>query len=106
MIRTEAQKTASVENGARSRGPVTPEGKARTAQNATKHGLTGRTVVLNCEDASAYQQLLSACHEEWQPQTRTELDLVNDIAACRWRLNRILTLETAAIDLEMDRSCE
>src|SRR5215207_7484874 len=37
--RTPAQVDASRRNGARSRGPVTEEGKARASRNALQHGL-------------------------------------------------------------------
>ncbi|MFB3918407.1 MAG: hypothetical protein ACE14M_16885, partial [Terriglobales bacterium] len=41
---------AARENGRKSRGPITSEGKARSSQNALKHGLTARRVTINSEE--------------------------------------------------------
>jgi len=40
---------------------------------------------------------------EWAPATETEHNLVIDIIDARWRLRRFSTLETAAIDFEVER---
>jgi hypothetical protein len=52
---------ASRRNGARSRGPRTAAGWARTARNALKHGLRARRqVLLDDEDASEFRAFLAA----------------------------------------------
>src|SRR4051795_11259400 len=89
---------ASRQNGARSQGPVTPEGKARSAQNATKHGLDSKVVVLANESRAEYHELLSDYLRFYAPTGPVELDLVHEIAANRWRMRRCLRLESAAFD--------
>ena len=64
-----ARAEASRTNGARSRGPKTPEGKARSAQNALKHGMRAQKhVLLPDEDAAEFATLEAALLiEELQP---------------------------------------
>ena len=53
-----ARAVASRRNGAKSRSPKTPEGKARSAQNALKHGLRAQKyVVLPGESATEFAAL-------------------------------------------------
>jgi hypothetical protein len=60
-----ARAAASRKNGARSRGPKTEQGKARSAQNALKHGLRAhKYVVLPDEDAAEFKALEAALIEE------------------------------------------
>lgn len=101
-MRTNKQILASRRNGARSRGPCTAEGKARSSLNATRHGLNAKVVVLSNEDSEAWEQLLASCLEQWQPASPAELTLVHDIAGARWRLHRLLAMEAATLDHEMD----
>ena len=67
---------AARRNGAKSRGPKTDAGKERSAQNALKHGMHSRSIVLAGESAAAYQQLRDEYLAEHQPQGPTECHLV------------------------------
>jgi hypothetical protein len=98
-----SQIEAARRNGSRSSGPVTAEGKARSSQNALKHGMYSKAVVLSNESAELYGKLVDEYLAEYQPASRREQDLVLQIANCAWRLNRVLTMETAALDHRMDK---
>lgn len=90
-------------NGAKSRGPKTPEGKRITAMNGLRHGLAAKTVVLATESQAGFDELHQACIEQFQPRTKFESYLVLEMAAAKWRQSRIWSVETAALELEMDR---
>ena len=81
-------------NGAKSRGPATEAGKQRSSQNAIRHGLTAQTLVLPCEDPADYQRLLDSYLDYFHPSSPVELDLVQEMVAAKWRLNRTALIET------------
>ena len=62
-----AQTEANRQNAARSTGPRTPDGKARAARNATKHGLLARGVVIFDEKPDAYEELRDTIFYELEP---------------------------------------
>ena len=99
--RTEAQRAASRANGAHSQGPVSPDGKLNSSQNALRHGLRAKTLVLSNEDADAFDALLADYLAEHQPETITEYDLITEMAFAKWRQYRSWITESGAINKEM-----
>src|SRR3954471_4660040 len=93
-----AQPAASRANGALSRGPATPEGKARSALNGTRHGLAGPFRLLPAEDANAYERLPAPLLARHAPADAAEEHWVEELAFAAWRLRRLRTLDAAAID--------
>ena len=102
------RRTASRANGKKSHGPVTPEGKARSAANApSRHGLASperalNGICLNNENPAEFTLLHEALITEHAPVTTTEHLIVHEMAVSRWRLHRAWTMETALLDNEMD----
>src|SRR3954451_10465378 len=89
---------ASRANGARSQGPVTPEGKKRSARNAMRHGLLADIVVLEGEGRENFQILLDQHVERLQPADGVEYALVEEMASSYWRLHRNWAIETRLLD--------
>ncbi len=86
-----AHSAAARQNGAQSHGPVTDEGKARSAQNARKHGLFGPITLRTKEDQESFRELLDAYIEEFQPATIFENRCVREMVNAEWRLAALRT---------------
>jgi hypothetical protein len=89
-----ARAEASRRNGAKSKGPKTHEGKARSAQNALKHGLRAQKhIVLPGERATEFAALEAALLEELAPEGALQTVLARRVVAAAWRLERAEHLE-------------
>jgi hypothetical protein len=87
-------------NGALSRGPVTAEGKARSARNSLRHGLCAKTPVPGTdEDATALAALRAAMLARHQPLDEAKAHWVEELVAVAvaWRQRRLRALEDAAL---------
>ena len=91
-------------------GPRTPEGKARSSQNARKHGLTTREVFVRPEEQSDFAAFLEDFQTTLQPSGILEQTLSNQIVHAAWNLRRVHALEaelmadlTEQNELKLDR---
>ncbi len=101
---TTKRSQAARANGARSQGPKTPEGRAKSSQNALKHGLTALKFVLpNVEDRDEFYHLRDAYLERFQPADQVELRLVETLVLCDWRLRRLMIIETNLLSNELTK---
>jgi hypothetical protein len=101
---SELKAAASRANGAKSRGPKSPETLQKSSQNSVTHGFTAKhTVVLGCENPEQFQKMLDYYTATYQPGSPVEEDLVAEMAAARWRTQRLRMIETALMDSEIKR---
>ncbi len=85
-------------NGAKGRGPKTPAGKACSARNALKHGLTAQAfALLPGEDPQAYQGLLDGLARRYRPADELAAHLVQRLASVMWRQQRADRLEAEVL---------
>jgi hypothetical protein len=87
MISEKRSQTARA-NGAKSHGPKTPEGKARSSRNATTHGLLSDVVVLPNESLDGFESLLNGYVARLGPTDQFEETMIEEMAACYWRMRR------------------
>jgi hypothetical protein len=84
-------------NAQKCTGPRTPEGKSVARLNALKHGFFACDVVNPVLDGPArvdeFNSILDALLDDFQPQSARERLLVDEVAACCWRIRRLLRYE-------------
>jgi hypothetical protein len=114
---TEEQKQRRAEtarrNGAKSKGPVTIEGKQRSSMNAISVGayvdvhaeeLPPNARILSVEDRKAYVRLHQANLRQYNPQSESELSLVRNITAEQFEYERYRQIETLQFQSEHEEA--
>jgi hypothetical protein len=86
---TEAQFKANQQNAQHSTGATSEAGAARSSQNSTKHGYTGRSLVLKPEEIEDYNEHVAAYIAEYEPFTQRQSQLVQQKADLDWSLQQI-----------------
>ena len=93
---TAAQITANQHNARHSTGPRTAEGKARSAHNALRHGLTARHLVIRDDEHEEFESLQASLVEELAPQGAAETVTFREVVHAAWNLHRFRRLEAEA----------
>jgi hypothetical protein len=90
---SEEKLAANRANAEHSTGPVTADGKATSSQNATTHGLTGKTVLLPHEDKDEFRRFSAEVIAHLAPEGIIECEFAQMVANAQWRLRRIKLVE-------------
>jgi hypothetical protein len=98
---TQKQITANQQNAQLSTGAITAEGKSIVAQNAVKHGIFTKDLIIatgnHKENMQDYQELLNNLITSLEPNGQLEHVLVEKIAIDCWRIKRVLRFESGCI---------
>lgn len=88
-------------NGAKSHGPVTPEGKARSSRNAR----LANCITITEEEEAAFEDLRAQYEIEFAPRNQVQSDIVTQIAWGTMRLQLAWAEEASLIEgAAVDRS--
>jgi hypothetical protein len=99
-----AKVEANRRNALRSTGPTTPEGQARSSQNALRHGVSSALpVVPGLEWSQDWDTHRTGIFESLAPIGTLEEALAARVALCFWRLNRVHRYETAITSVGLER---
>ena len=91
---TPAQIEANQANAQHSTGPHTPEGKAVSATNATKHGFFSKhAVLLNEEEHRQFESLRNSYVYAFNPANIVEVALLDQLVLAAWNIERANRLE-------------
>jgi hypothetical protein len=103
---SERRKAASRANGAKSRGPVTEAGKAKSRLNSTKHGCLATLLTFRPQDEEIYQQMQALYLARFQPRDQVEFDLVEQIVYCNYQMKQAWIQQAAVLGLQMSTDKE
>jgi hypothetical protein len=90
---SDARLRANRRNAQKSTGPKTPEGKTRSALNATRHGILSHVIHLPEEEMNSYNEFTNRYVASLAPVGAVETELANSCADLQFRLHRLAAAE-------------
>jgi hypothetical protein len=101
------QLAANRANAAKSSGPKTPEGKARSAQNSVKHGFTASTfAVVRLEDLQEIARLKFDLVSVYRPVNSQELFALERMALSQQAILRAARLESGFFTASLNETLD
>ena len=91
---TEKQIAANRRNAAKSTGPRSPEGKARSSMNALKSGVDAEAEIIPGENPAALAELTNQYLRRWRPTTPEQRCYVDTLIRNDWVLSRLARAES------------
>jgi hypothetical protein len=82
-------------NSQKSTGPTSDAGRAKSATNSRKHGLTGRFTVMSGENQEAFDNLFEQFMLDEKPVGSVEVELVRKMAEHTWLRERAARCQEA-----------
>ena len=98
---SDRQNEANRENAKSSTGPQTEAGKAKSAQNARRHGLSSATIFIPEERAEEFKHTYTAYFDEIRPIGELQITYFEQLIHAIWNLNIARQLLVIALH-EMD----
>jgi HPt (histidine-containing phosphotransfer) domain-containing protein len=101
-VSTEAQINANRENAKLSTGPLSPEGKQASSQNATRHGLATRGLIILPGQQDAFDKLESDLRQSLTPNGPLQELIFKRALASAWNLHRCEQAEQHIYQVEQN----
>jgi hypothetical protein len=98
---SEARRAAGRLNGQKAKGCKTPEGKAKSAQNAVTHGVYSTRLILQCEDQARFDTLYKSWAITFEPQNPLEREILLDLVSVHWQIRRLKNMELENVEIAM-----
>src|SRR5882757_1770343 len=95
MSTTPERLAANAANAQQSTGPRSPEGQARSSQNARTHGLTARDLIVAPNEREEFEELLNDYQTEVKPEGAIQQTLFDELVGAAWNLRRVRRMESA-----------
>ncbi len=103
---SQRRQNASRANGSRSRGPVTPDGKARASRNAVQHGVLATLLTLDPQEAAIFNRIHAEYVARFEPRDQVEHDLVEEVVRAKWQMRQAWAYESAIVGLQVAQDTE